>query len=79
MDPEEKIKLAQAFKNKGVKLPCPRCSSINFEVVGKTALPLNDNPQAIVIGGPTVPAALLACSDCGFITLHALGILNNDK
>lgn len=76
MDNERKTKIAKALRDKGVKLPCPRCASINFEVVGQTILPLNDNPNNIILGGPGVPAALIACSNCGFVTFHALGALN---
>lgn len=73
---ERKLKIVEALKSKGVKLPCPRCGGINFEVVDQTALSINDNLNAIQMGGPSVPAALVACSQCGFITFHALGVLN---
>jgi hypothetical protein len=76
MDDEKKTKIANALKTKGVKLPCPRCNSLNFEVVGQTVLQLNDNPNILMLGGPGVPAALVACSNCGFVTFHALGALN---
>ena len=76
MDQEKKEKLVQALRKKGVKLPCPRCGSSNFEVVGQSVIPLNDNPSVYSIGGPAVPVGIVACSNCGFITLHALGSLN---
>jgi len=76
MDDETKTKIANALKNKGVKLPCPRCASLNFEVVGQTFISLNDNPNAITLGGLVLPAALVTCSHCGFVTFHALGTLN---
>lgn len=76
MDEEKKTKIANALRNKGVKLPCPRCNSLDFEIVGQTFLPLNDNPGVITVGGPGVPAALVACSHCGFVMFHALGPLN---
>lgn len=73
---ERKLKIAEALKNRGVKLPCPRCDGLNFEVVDQTALSINDNLNVIKLGGPSVPAALIACSNCGFITFHALGVLD---
>lgn len=75
MDQDRKEKIARALVSKGVKQPCPRCTSLNFEVVGQTNLMLNENPQAFVVGGPTVPTVVVACSNCGFITLHALGVI----
>ncbi len=75
MEQEKKEKIAVALRDKGVKLPCPRCASANFEVVGQTLLPLNENPNVVNLGGPAIPAAIVACSNCGFITLHALGPL----
>ncbi len=73
---ERKLKIAEALKDKGVKLPCPRCGGLNFEVVDQTVLSINDNLNVIKLGGPSVPAALVACSHCGFITFHSLGVLN---
>lgn len=76
MDDEKKAIIANALVGKGVQLPCPRCNAVNFEVVGQTSLQLNDNFHNITLGGPSVPTAIIACSNCGFITLHALGVLN---
>ncbi len=72
MDEEKKTQVANALLNKGVKLPCPRCGTKNFEVVGQTFLPINDNPNLFLIGGPMIPSVIIACSNCGFLTLHAL-------
>ena len=76
MNNEKKEKIVRALKDKGVNLPCPRCGDLNFEVVGQTVFSLNDSPCDIVLGGPAVPAALVVCSNCGFVTFHALGPLN---
>jgi len=76
MDNEKKTKVANALKSKGVNLPCPRCGSMNFEVVGQTFLDLNDKPNVVILGGPSVPMAIITCSHCGFVTLHALGALD---
>ena len=78
VDQKKKAKIAQALKDKGVKLPCPRCASMGFEVVGQTVLFLNDNSQNVVIEMSSISAAVVACSNCGFITLHALGIVTNE-
>jgi predicted nucleic-acid-binding Zn-ribbon protein len=76
MDLVNKEKIAQALYNKDVTLPCPRCTSSNFEVVGQTLLTLNEDPHIVTLGGPALPSAIIACSNCGYITLHALSSLN---
>jgi hypothetical protein len=30
---------------------------------------------ALVLGGPSIPTIALICSNCGFISQHALGVL----
>lgn len=76
MDFQSKERIIKALKDKGVNLPCPRCATLRFEVVGQTVLYLNDDPLNIRIGGDGLPSAIIACSHCGFIMLHALGGLN---
>lgn len=75
MEEAKKLKIIDALKVKGVNLPCPRCGSKSFQVIGATLLQLNDNPNSVVLGGPSVPAAVVACSNCGYLTNHALGAL----
>lgn len=78
----EQGRLAQIIKvlqERGVKQPCARCGTSNFEVVGETMIPLNDDPRIIRLPGPTVPAIMLACKNCGDITFHAQGPLNLTK
>lgn len=72
MTQHDKEKIAIALREKGVSLPCPRCNKLNFEVVGQTMLTLNNDSSSIKIGGPSVACAIVGCSGCGFITLHAL-------
>lgn len=76
MNEKIKEKVIEALHKNGVELPCPRCSSINFEVVGQTIVSLNDNARVLTLGGPAIPSAIIACSHCGFMTLHALSSLN---
>ena len=76
MDQIRKEKIIKALQSKCVSLPCPRCQSTNFNVVGQTTMSLNDDPKVATLGGAVVPAALIACVQCGFITLHSLGVLD---
>jgi len=75
MNEERKQQIATMLKEKGVKLPCPQCSSLSFEVVDQAKIPISDNLDSTVVSGPPVPAAIVACSQCGFITFHSLGLL----
>lgn len=76
MDQTLKEKIIKALREKNVSMPCPRCQSTDFDIIGQTAMSLSDNPAIISLGGSVVPAALIACVQCGFITLHALGSLD---
>ena len=65
----------EALNSKGVKLPCPRCGSNKFSVVGESIIAINEDPNVISIGGPSVPTILVACDNCGYVTQHAQGPL----
>ncbi|XQA69534.1 hypothetical protein ACM9XB_18750 [Xanthomonas sacchari] len=70
-------KVADILQAKGVKLPCHRCGTRNFSVIDGY-VNYSVQPElsgGIVIGGPTVPAVLVACDNCGALTAHALGAL----
>ena len=75
MDDSRKKELIAALQAKGVRLPCPRCGQINFELIGESIIPINDNPSVVQLGGPAVPVVMVACSNCGFVTMHAQGSL----
>ena len=73
----DRKKVAEILQGKGVKLPCHRCGSLRFSVIDGYAH-YSIQPElsgGIVIGGPIVPVALVACENCGAITAHALGAL----
>lgn len=81
----EQIRLDQvvnALQAKGVNRPCPRCGTAKFSVVGETQITLQENPGAFVIGGPSIPAIIVACDNCGYLTEHAsipLGLTAGNK
>lgn len=58
-------------------MPCPRCGNNKFTVIDGYAQYMiqPEITGGLVIGGPTVPVALVACENCGAITPHALGAL----
>ncbi len=68
--------IIDALKGKGVDRGCPRCGHLHFSVVAETLIPIQSDPDAVGTGDlSSVPAVIVACSNCGFLTQHALGAL----
>ena len=79
----DKDRFAQLLTEKGAKNPCHRCGHKSFALIdGYSFLPVNEK-QGAILGGPTIPAILIVCNNCGSITPHALGAFekleNNDN
>lgn len=73
---DQKKQIIDALQTKGVRLPCPRCGSGNFTLLGGYFVQtLQSQLGGLVIGGPGVPSAVTACAQCGFLSQHALGAL----
>jgi uncharacterized Zn finger protein len=79
MDQSRRNELIRALTAKGVNRPCPRCGNAKFSVVGETNIPLQDDPNVFSIGGPSIPAIIVACDSCGYITQHATMVLEPAK
>lgn len=77
IDQKLKDKIANVLNKKGAIKPCQRCGHGNFIVLdGFANIPLSQELSGnVVIGGPTVPCAVIACNNCGNISYHALGAL----
>jgi hypothetical protein len=61
---------------RGVSNKCPRCVPGLMTLVDNfVSFSVNPDPGAVVLGGMNVPAAILACSNCGWLDFHALGAL----
>jgi len=76
-DKKFKEKVIEILKEKNVILPCPRCSGRNWSIEGFLNQSLQQPMlwQGMVIGGPSIPSAVVVCTNCGFISQHALGSL----
>jgi len=74
LDRDQVIRLLQ---ERNATKPCSRCGKSNFSIIDQySTLNLQDEVGgALRIGGPNVPVALVACTNCGAITAHALGAL----
>lgn len=75
MDRQRSEKIIQALNSKGVTKPCPRCGHLHFNVVAETTIPINSDPAVLSAETEVVPIVMIACSNCGFLTQHALGAL----
>lgn len=69
--------ILQALEAKDVGRPCYRCGNTSHTLHNSlTTLQLQAGTNAnVFVGGPAVPAAIIFCSNCGVISLHALGAL----
>ena len=73
---EQKDKIIAKLVERGVVLPCPRCGNQSFVMVdGYFTHSVSSEIGSIVLGGPTVPSVVTACTKCGFLSQHALGAL----
>ena len=70
-------KLDERFKLSNRLLQCPMCTGKNFSIAdGYFNNPLQNNLTSVSIGGPSIPTIGIVCTNCGFLSQHALGIIN---
>lgn len=67
----------QVLEQRKAGKPCHSCGNGSFELLDKFSniLLKDEIDGALVLGGPTIPAAIVICNNCGAITFHALGAL----
>ena len=73
---EQKRQIANELEKRGATLPCPRCGNRSFILLdGYFIQPVSTEIGALVLGGPTVPTVVTGCTNCGYLSQHALGVL----
>jgi ribosomal protein S27AE len=76
LSPEQRQKIVEIFKQKGVTLKCPMCGNSKFILIdGYFTNLLQGDLKYYTIGGTSIPTIAATCSNCGFISQHSLGIL----
>ncbi len=76
----QRQKVIQALNEKAATLPCPRCGNADFTLLdGYFNQTIQTELQGIVIGGPSIPSVVVACKKCGFLSQHAMSILEEGK
>lgn len=73
---EQKNQIINALKLKGVKYVCPMCGNQNFILAGGYfGNILQIDLKIFSLGGSGIPTVPIVCSNCGFVSQHALGVL----
>lgn len=73
---ETKEKIIKGLQAKGVKTICPMCGHNHFVLAdGYFNNTLQKDLKNISLGGSGIPTISIVCSNCGFISQHALGVL----
>lgn len=76
MDKERKDEIIKRLTERGALMPCPRCGNENFSIIdGYFNQTIQSEFKGLVIGGRSVPTAIVVCNKCGYIAQHALGVL----
>lgn len=74
---EEKEKVIRELNSKfNQSLKCPMCGNNHF-IIGDGYFNtfIQDDFKTINMGGSSIPSIPIICNKCGFMSLHALGIL----
>lgn len=61
----------------GPNFHCPMCNGRHFQFVdGFITAPVQTSLNGFQIGGPSVPCVAIVCTNCGFLSHHAVGVLD---
>lgn len=73
---EQTKRIIKALEERGATRPCPRCGNKDFELSGGYFIQiLQTELDTYKLGGPSIPSVVVVCTKCGYISQHALGIL----
>ncbi|MGN8197912.1 hypothetical protein ACS8Y6_04405 [Salinisphaera sp. RV14] len=73
---KQRKEVASRLEERGVRNACPMCGGKSWTVAdGYFNQALQGELKGMVLGGPSIPSAALICTNCGFMSQHALGAL----
>lgn len=68
--------IVHRLRELGATLPCPRCAAASFSLVKElSAVLVAPGAGTVRADGLTLPAVILMCNQCGFLSPHALTAL----
>ena len=75
--PITRDEVVKVLEQRKATKPCHRCGADDFALLEEFSniILRKDVGGALVLGGPQIPSAIVACNNCGAITFHALGAL----
>jgi ribosomal protein L37E len=77
MTPDFKEKVMNELKKRGAVRPCHRCGNNSIQLLdGFFKHTIQNDIQATILGGPSIPSVGVICPKCGNVSFHALGILD---
>lgn len=72
---EKKAEIAAKLNEKLTGITCPMCHQHSFIIAdGYFVNLLHDNLDSFKMGGSSIPTISIICSNCGFVSQHALGV-----
>jgi hypothetical protein len=73
---EEKKNIIETLQKRSPNLSCPMCKNQHFIMAdGYFNNIMQTQFESLSIGGPAIPTIAIVCSNCGFLSQHALGVL----
>lgn len=73
---QKRNEIIEALKKKGAPRPCPMCGTNKWAIGdGYFSNSLQKDFSSVNLGGVGIPSIPVICSNCGFISQHAVGAL----
>lgn len=72
--------IAMLRRKFGSSMHCPMCGGNQFSVVdGYVRNDIQNRLDSVQLGGPFIPTIMAICNNCGFVSQHALSVLDQDN
>lgn len=73
--------LIKALEGKGATKACSRCGRTRFEIVGESQAEVTQNSGGLIgsFMKQQVATVIVACSHCGNLSYHSIGILTDPR
>lgn len=78
MSPEQKKEIIDVLVKRIPNISCPMCHGKSFTIAeGYVLNQLQEDYKSLVISGEKlIPSVYMICTNCGFVSQHALGVLD---